>query len=249
MTSIILANILRSGQRQSSSVLKNTLLVRTRVQNGVASSVKRLIRIFSVLLVALVVFGGVLFGYPRPTDTTEARVFASNGAAVNYCDLPELDGSGPSASDIPKAFTPDCGWTQWPMPILANCREPLAEGVVDLRGLWRSTAPPGFDHVERIEQCGNRTVVTAGGIIHDFFTDGTLANGSRDIEPPSCINTWVAIDWEDEVMEFHPFGLPYTIVTRQLHNDQLVWNYPRIGEVRMDRICQVPPAHATRSAG
>ena len=50
-------------------------------------------------------------------------------------------------------------------------------------------------------------------------------------------------------MKFHPFGLPYTIVTRQLHNDQLVWNYPRIGEVRMDRICRVPPAHATRSAG
>ncbi len=209
---------------------------------------KLLIRIIGVVLVAIAMLAGVLFGYPRPADTTEARVFASSGAAVNYCDLPVLDGSGPGAADIPKAFTPGCGWTQWPMPVLANCTEPLATGVVDIRGLWRSTSPAGFDHVERIEQCGNRAVVTAGGIIHDFITDGTLANGSRDIEPPSCANTWVAIDWEDGVMKFHPFGLPYTIVTRELQSAQLVWNYPRIGEVRMERICEIPPTHATRSA-
>ncbi|MFV2090697.1 MAG: hypothetical protein ACC642_08575 [Pseudomonadales bacterium] len=133
------------------------------------------------------------------------------------------------------------------MPVLAECSEALADGVRDLRGLWRSTTP-GFDHVERIEQCGNRTVVTAGGVIHDFFTDGTVANGSRDIEPPSCVNTWVSIEWEDGVMKFHPFGLPYTIVTREKHNDQVVWYYPRLGEVRMERICEVPEQHRTRTS-
>ena len=147
------------------------------------------------------------------------------------------------ARDIPKAFTPGCGWQRWPMPVLADCTEPLADGVADLRGLWRSTWPAGFDHVERIEQCGNRTVVTSAGVIHDFITDGTLANGSRDIEPPSCMNTWVAIDWQDGVQKYHPFGLPFTIVTRERQGDTLVWHYPKFGEVRMERICKVPAAH------
>lgn len=58
------------------------------------------------------------------------------------------------------------------MPILEGCTEPLAEGVVDLRGLWQGRAGDRV-HVERIEQCGNRTVVTTSGIVHDFVTDGT----------------------------------------------------------------------------
>jgi hypothetical protein len=47
-------------------------------------------------------------------------------------------------------------------------------------------------------------------------------------------------EWEDEVMKFHPFGLPYAIVTRERDGKQVVWHYPRIGEVRMKRICVVP---------
>lgn len=201
--------------------------------------------LYAVLLfVAGVV--GMLFGYPRPPDTTEARVFANDGANVDYCNLPELDGKGLTAADIPKAFSPGCGWTRWPMPVLANCTEPLANGVADLRGLWRSTSPADLDHVERVEQCGNRTVVTAAGIIHDFIADGTVANGSRDIQPSGCMNTWVAIDWENGVQKYHPFGLPYTIVTRERQNEELVWHYPAIGEVRMERICAVPREHRTR---
>jgi hypothetical protein len=84
-------------------------------------------------------------------------------------------------------------------------------------------------------------VVTSSGIIHDFRTDGTLANDSRDIEPPTCANTFVSIDYRDGVMNFHPFGLPYTIVTRRMDGDELVWTYPRVeGEVRMKRICKLP---------
>lgn len=191
--------------------------------------------------------GYVLFLNPRPADTTEARVFEGDPMSVDYCDLVELDGSGLSADDIPKAFTPRCGWTQFPMPVLANCTEPLAEDVTDMRGLWQAyTGAVG--HVERIEQCGNRTVVTSGGIIHDFRTDGTLKNGSRDIEPPSCINTYVSIDYDDEgTMNFHPFGLPYTIVTRRREGEDLVWTYPRIkGDIRMKRICKLPPEQLSR---
>lgn len=203
------------------------------------------LKILGLLTAAVGLLFCVLFLYPRPPDTTEPRVFASDGADVDYCQLSMLDGRGARADEIPKAYTPGCGWVRWPMPVLANCREPLAEGVVDLRGLWSSVSP-GFDHVERIEQCGNRSVVTAAGIIHDFITDGTIANGSRDIEPPTCMNTWVSIEWEGGVMKFHPFGLPYTLVTREREGDQLVWHYPGIGEVRMERICEVPEPFRVR---
>jgi len=206
--------------------------------------IRKLAQISGVLVAVAL---AVLFLSPRPPDTTEARVLASDGAEIDYCDPPVLDGSGALAADIPKAYTPGCGWESWPMPVLARCSEPLAEGVVDIRGLWRSTQPADIDHVERIEQCGNRTVVTTGGVIHDFVTDGTVANGSRDIESPSCANTWVAVEWLDGVQQYRPFGLPFVAVTRKLEEttrgDELVWNYPRVGEVHMQRICEVPAEH------
>lgn len=183
----------------------------------------------------------VLFVLPRPPDTTDPSVFAGDARSVDYCALAELDGSGLSADDIPNAYTPGCGWEVFPMPVLAECREPLADDAVDMRGLWLAQSGlPG--HIERIEQCGNRTVVTSSGVIHDFRTDGTLKNGSRDIEPPRCLNTFVSIEYDDDgVMRFHPFGLPYTIVTRRMDGDELVWTYPGVdGEIRMERICELP---------
>lgn len=210
-------------------------------------------RLLLTLLFAIVTAGG--WGYymmvhnPRPVDTTQARVFEGDPLSVDYCTQVELDGSGLTADDIPKAFTPGCGWTTFPMPVLEGCTEPLAPDATDMRGLWLAyTGAAG--HLERIEQCGNRTVVTSGGIIHDFRTDGTLKNGSRDIEPPSCINTYVSIDYDDEgTMNFHAFGLPFTIVTRRMEGDELVWTYPRIeGDIRMKRICKLPPEHVSRPA-
>ena len=56
--------------------------------------------------------------YPRPVDTTPPWVFESDGSELNYCELPELDGSGLMANDIPRAYTPGCGYTQYPQPIL-----------------------------------------------------------------------------------------------------------------------------------
>lgn len=193
------------------------------------------------LVVVLAAFAGLLFLWPRPPDTTDPRIFAGDAGEVDHCALPELDGQGPTADDIPKAFTPGCGWTHFPMPVLADCREPLPPGVPDLRGLWLAERGPMAGHVERIEQCGDRFVVTSSGIIHDFRTDGSLARGSRDIEPPHCLNTFVSIEWVGDVLHFHPFGLPFTIVTRRLEGDTLVWTYPGVaGEVRMKRICRVP---------
>ena len=47
------------------------------------------------------------------------------------------------------------------------------------------------------------------------------------------------------VMKFHPFGLPYTLVTREKQGDELVWNYPKLGEVRMQRICRLPASRSS----
>lgn len=190
--------------------------------------------------VPVVLFVVAFFLWPRPADTTEARVFEGDARLVDHCDLPVLDGRGRTAREIPKAYTPGCSWSEFPMPVLADCGEPLAPGVVDMRGLWLAhTGAVG--HVERIEQCGNRTIVTSGGVIHDFHTDGTLANGSRDIEPPFCNNTFVAIEFEDGVMNFYLLGIPPPIVARWMEGDELVWTYPAIdGEVRMRRICELP---------
>ena len=68
------------------------------------------------------------------------------------------------------------------MPVLAGCTEPLAPDAVDMRGRW--LAYTGLENqLERIEQCGNRVVVSRTAMAHDFRTDGTLANGISDVSP------------------------------------------------------------------
>lgn len=193
----------------------------------------------AVLLVAApVAVAALLFGLPRPEDTTQARVFAGDARAVDHCDLPALSGDGATADDIPVAYTPGCGWTEFPMPVLAECTEPLGPGVADLRGLWR--AHSGLEgHVERIEQCGDRVVVTSSGIIHDMRADGTLANGANDVSP-RCMRIFAAAEWVGGALELRPFGGPFARVRRWLEGDELVWDYPGVGVTRMRRICTVP---------
>jgi len=173
----------------------------------------------------------------RPEDTTDVSIFEQDGTLIDYCDLPELDGNGLKAVDIPKAYTPGCGYERFPMPVLADCREPLATGVTDLRGLW--LAKSGIEgHIERVEQCGNRTVVTSSSIIHDFMTDGSLENGAHDVSPPNCTNIRASVEFNNGAMELSPFGLA-NLVTRRLEGDELVWEY--VGKTtRLKRICKFP---------
>lgn len=211
-------------------------------------ALKRAAITFGVAVVGLlVVCAGALFLWPRPPDTTDPAIFTADGADLDYCDLPVLDGQGPAAADIPKAYTPGCGWQRWPLPVLGGCREPLAPDAADLRGVWVSRAGDG-DHVERIEQCGDRVVVTAAGVIHDFHTDGTVANGSRDVGL-WCVNTWVAIEWRDKVLRFRPLGGPFVIVERERVGERLRFSYPGRGERLLERACRIPPtAQAPRAA-
>ena len=200
----------------------------------------KIILVYSLLGLALLAGFAIAYltVWPRPPDTTEPRVFSEDGAQLNYCDLPTLDGLGPSADEIPKAFTPDCGFTQMPMPILQECSEPLAPGVPDMRGLW--LAESGFEgHIERVEQCGNRMVVTTAGIVHDFRMDGTLKNGAWDIQS-YCTNfrSAIKVDEKGKVI-FRLFDL-FDTVSRHLDGETLIFTFVDGTETHMRRTCYLP---------
>lgn len=161
--------------------------------------------------------------------------------------------------DIPVAHTPPGGYGgQMPPPILAGCEHPPVEGAPDLRGTWKAMsvevdgrpAPadhPALGHVERIEQCGDRIVITAAGVIHDMRCDGTQENGVNDVaefdfETPIT----VVATYEHGVHTLRPVGLPI-VVTRHLDGDTLVWNYLSF-TARLERVAESHPA-ARRPGG
>jgi hypothetical protein len=139
----------------------------------------------------------------------------------------------------PVAYTPEGGWTEMPPPVLPDCREPLAAGAPDLRGTWRAISverdgKPLPDHVlathiERVEQCGNRVVVTSTGIIHDMRADGTLENGVNDISgPPNWTPIHVAAVFNQNRLDLHPMGVHPDrppMVTREIIDGLMIWNY------------------------
>lgn len=163
---------------------------------------------------------------------------------------------GGTADAIPVAHTPSGGWTTMPAPVLAGCTEPLVAGAPDLRGMWRvvevdvagqpDPTHRALGHVQRVEQCGDRLVVTAGGIIHDMRNDGTEANGVNDVaEADKTTPITVVATYEDGVHVLRPVGLPVE-VTRRRDGDDLIWTYlgftarlERLGPPEMD-----PPATA-----
>lgn len=150
------------------------------------------------------------------------------------------------ADDIPVASTPPGGWSdEWPAPVLAGCTEPLVDGAPDMAGFWRVAAVevegmPVEDHralgaVQRIEQCGDRVVVTASGIIHDMRCDGTEAGGVHDVaEMDKVTPITVVASYEDGVHVLRPVGLPIE-VKRWRDGDQLVWQYVGF-TARLDRV-------------
>lgn len=102
-----------------------------------------------------------------------------------------------NAKDIPIAHTPIhfnmmskqfvCGYGDvMPAPILADCTEPLVKEAPDLRAMWRDDAS---GRLERIEQCGNRVVISSKGVIHDMYVLGPNTIGVYDVQVkdlPKC---------------------------------------------------------------
>ena len=152
------------------------------------------------------------------------------------------------ADDIPVARTPPGGWAgEMPPPILAGCNEPLVAGAPDMRGLWRvvdvewklGDPPeplPVADHVERIEQCGDRVCITSTGIIHDMRADGTAEHGVNDVAAAGGQAISVVCTFEDGVHVLRPVGMPGVEVTRRLDGACLVWDYGPMFTARLERI-------------
>ena len=141
-----------------------------------------------------------------------------------------------NADDIAIATTPPGGYgDEWPDPILTDCTEPIVPDGIDMRGTWRVVEAtvdgvPVTEHrimgsVQRIEQCGDRVVITSGGIIHDMRCDGTEANGVNDVaEFDKRTPITVVATFENDVHVLRPVGLPIE-VKRWLDGDDLVWQY------------------------
>ena len=192
-----------------------------------------------------------VFFSPRPPLTTDPVTLAGDGSLIDYCELPALDGSGKKAAEIPKGNTPGCGYSHFPLPILAECTEPLVGGAADIRGLWVGVEGK-VGHVERVEQCGSRTVITSAGLIHDYGPNSTLHPNTNDTEgsvlftigdKEYCPRTSASKIWHDGVLNFHVFGWGPIVVRRYLDGEQLIWEYADGSVTRMDRICQLPDTH------
>ncbi len=147
-----------------------------------------------------------------------------------------LDAASLKAVDIPVAKTPAQGWSgsDWPAPVLADCDEPLVDGAPDLRGVWRVEKGPLKGHVERVEQAGDRVVITAGGVIHDMSADGTLEGGVNDVgEAGTQIS--VAARFEDGRLNLYPGYKRVVAVTRYLDGGEMVWRWGP-GRNRLQRL-------------
>jgi hypothetical protein len=145
-----------------------------------------------------------------------------------------------TANEIPVQHTPPGGWHgDMPPPVLAGCNEPLVAGAPDLRGLWRATSVeqngqplvdhPLNEHVERVEQCGDRVVITSEGVIHDMRADGTLENGVDDVAAAKLDQRiQVAAVFSGGRLELHPLGVHPgrpPLVTREIVRGEMIWNY------------------------
>ena len=212
---------------------------------------KFLVRTVMALVVLMLAAFWMLFFSSRPPLTIDPATLAGDGSVIDYCELPVLDGSGKMAADIAKGNTPGCGYSHFPLPILAQCTEPLVQGAADIRGLWLGVEGK-IGHVERVEQCGSRTVITSSGIIHDYGPNSTLHPNTNDTEGTVlftigdneyCPRTSASKIWNDGVLDFHVFGWGPIVVKRYLDGEQLVWEYADGSVTRMDRICQLPEAH------
>jgi hypothetical protein len=151
------------------------------------------------------------------------------------------------ADEIPVAHTPSGGYgPSMPPPVLAGCTEPLVDDAVDLRGTWRVMAVvvdgatvadhPVLGKEQRIEQCGDRLVVTASGVIHDMRCDGTEAHGVHDVmQTDFTTPITVVATYEAGVHVLRPVGVPIE-VRRWLEGDAMLWDYAGLFTARLERI-------------
>ena len=139
-------------------------------------------------------------------------------------DPPALDGGpGPTVDEIPVGHSLTAPARDFPAPLLAGCREPLPGGAPDLRGVWKVYKGMMRGNVERIEQAGDRVVVTSRHIVHDMRADGVLDHGVHDLSPVGE-EIRVMAEFRNGRLDLRPNG-GRVMVTRYLDGDEMVWRY------------------------
>lgn len=237
---------------------------RSAARRGVAPPAQRCAELFAALFaarvgsvvargatvgVALVVWTGC--SGESTDDNPQRQAAASTGTIddpTSTTAVGRSDDPSPrqvSADDIPVAFTPTGGWTEMPPPVLADCTESLIDGAIDMRGTWEvvsvevdgaeATDHQALGERQRIEQCGDRVVITAGGIIHDMRADGTEKGGVNDVAASDMTTPiTVVATFENGVHVLRPAGTPIEI-RRRIDGDRLVWDYLGF-TARLDRV-------------
>jgi hypothetical protein len=96
---------------------------------------------------------------------------------------------------------------------------------VEVDGGPAPASHPAYEHTERVEQCGDRLVVTSAGVIHDMRCDGTEENGVHDVAAIDFTTPiTVVATYEDGVHVLRPVGIPVEI-TRRRDGEHLIWTY------------------------
>ncbi len=142
--------------------------------------------------------------------------------------------------------------SEWPDPYLAECTEPLPDGIPDLRGLWADDG-----HVERVEQCGNVVIMVGDTYTHGGYATGLAEDGVNDFAGDGTCSSpiSVALVYEANELQFR-LGGESPIVTRSLEvaadgEDELVWRFglglPEVA--RMRRHCALEDVPATAGTG
>jgi hypothetical protein len=141
-----------------------------------------------------------------------------------------------SVDDIPVAHTPSGGYGDtFPPPVLAGCPDVPVAGAPDLAGLWQVIEVqadgavvdhhPALGHIQRVEQSGDRLVVTGGGVIHDMRCDGIAEHGVHDVaEFDKQTPITVIATYEHGVHVLRPVGIPIE-VTRRRDGPEMIWDY------------------------
>ncbi len=141
-----------------------------------------------------------------------------------------------AVDDIPTAHTPPGGYgAAVPAPVPAGCVEPLVAGAPDLRGWWRvvevlvdgqtASGHSALGRVQRVEQAGDRLVVTGGGVVHDMRCDGTVERGVHDVaDLDKTTEITVVASYEEDIHVLRPVGIPIE-VRRWRDGPDMRWQY------------------------
>ena len=84
---------------------------------------------------------------------------------------------------------------------------------------------PALGRRQRVEQAGDRLVVTGSGVVHDMRCDGTVEHGVHDVaEADKTTAITVVATYEDGVHVLRPEGMPIEI-RRWRDDSDMMWQY------------------------